>query len=99
VAGTAAGAGVGVVVGVALSHGLPDGKLAGDLLGGGDLDGVPVGHGVDRVTSRHPDFTEADASSGGGSAAHGDHAGFSSTGAGKKLRLNFRPELLAQGNL
>ena len=85
-AGTAAGAGVGVVVGVALSHGLPDGKLDGDPHGdpGGDLDGdgVPVGHGVDHVT--YQDFMEADALSGVGSAAHGDHAGFSSIDAGNK---------------
>jgi len=77
----AAGAGVGAVVGVGPSHGLPDGKLAGGPDGAdGDRDGVPVGHGADHVTPWRRDFM-ADASSGGGCAAHGDRAGFSSTGA------------------
>ena len=82
VAGTAAG--VGVAVGVGAPDGLPDGKLDGDPHGDLDGDGVPVGHGVDHVTSRRLDFMEADASSGGGSADRGDHAGFLSTGAGNK---------------
>lgn len=87
VAGTAAG--VGVAVGVGAPDGLPDGKLDGDPHGDLDGDGVPVGHGVDHVTSWRLDFMEADASSGGGSAARGDHAGFSSIGAGKKTRAQF----------
>ena len=80
VAGTAAG--VGAAVGVGPPHGLPDGKLDGDPGGDLDGDGVPVGHGVDHVT--YQDFMEADALSGVGSAAHGDHAGFSSIDAGNK---------------
>jgi hypothetical protein len=87
VAGTAAG--VGAVVGVGPPHGLPDGKLDGDPGGDLDGDGVPVGHGVDHVTLRRLDFMAADASSGGGSAARGDHAGFSSTGVGKKTQAQF----------
>lgn len=80
--------GVGAADGVGPPHGLPDGKLDGDPHGDprGDLDGdgVLAGHGVDHVTLRRLDFMAADASSGGGSAARGDHAGFSSTGAGNK---------------
>jgi len=69
VAGTAAGVGA---VGGPL-----DGKLDGDLLGDRDGDGVAVGDGADHVTSWHPDFMEVDASSGDGSAAHGDRVEFS----------------------
>ena len=56
--------GVGAVDGAALA-GDPDG------------DGVAVGDGADHVTSWHPDFMEVDASSGDGSAAHGDRVEFS----------------------
>ena len=88
------------VDGVGAADGRRDGKLAGDLLGDLDGDGVPVGHGVDRVTSWRLDSMEADASSGGGSAARGGHVEFSSIDAGKqKRRSDSWPDPLAQGDL
>lgn len=72
------------VDGVGAADGRRDGKLAGDLLGDLGGDGVPVGHGVDRDTSWRLDSMEADASSGGGSAARGGHVEFSSIDAGKR---------------